>query len=541
MIWCIFYLVVSHFIYEQTEDTLDNSIIKITDQLSTEFTQLEQLCYTLQSNQTLQDFFLAEDTITRINLAGLLESKLHNQYNAAFVSDVIAMDVTGEFYRITGSFSNPSAQLLARQLEGTELPSHITVSTQGELRLGYVVGIYDEDSQLLGYFLMLTNRDKLYTLVQSYHLESYLGVSLLSGEDVIINSANFTDGTMSVQKQMGITPFQVVCTVSEAHLHTATQYFTVASLLTLAFSALALWGCVLILQKLFIQPMIHIIDNAKSIGDSTDEHQLSHTGQEEFDGLVDEINHLILQLEDRTQATFALERAVQATEIERQTAIVTSLKKQINAHFTVNTLAVIRGLNQKGETEKVGKLSDGLAYLLRYAYDGDESISCLNEVIILEKYVVMMQIRYPNRFTSDLDVDDDIEDTQIPRMLLQPILENAIIHGFANETGHHLALWGQQIGHTLKFVITDTGCGMSPETLQKLQDTIQAVTPTSHSVHGLKQIALANIQKRIVTDFGMEYGLTISSELEKGTAVTLTLPAYGWCRDRDWLIFINSQ
>ncbi|WP_409968710.1 histidine kinase [Bengtsoniella intestinalis] len=524
VIWGIFYLVVSRFIYDQTESTLNTSIIQITDQLSAEFTQLEQLCYTLQDNATLQAFFTTDDTMARIVLAGDLEAELQNQYNASFVSDVIAMDVDGDFYRLTGSFSNPSAQLLSRQLETLSLPSHITVSTQGELRLGYVVGIYDDAGSMLGYFLMLTSREKLYTLVQSYHLDSYLSVSLLSGDDVIINSGNFTDDTMTMEKQMGITPFSVVCSVNEDHLHTATQYFTMATIWTLILSGIALWGCILLLKTLFLQPMLHIIGNAKSIGHSATESQLSHTGQADFDGLVDEINHLIVQLEERTQATFALERAVHTTELERQTAIVASLKKQINAHFTVNTLAVIRGLNRQGETEKVAKLSDGLAHLLRYAYDGDESISCLSEVIVLEKYATMMQIRYPERFEPDFDIHYAIEERQIPRMLLQPILENAIIHGFSDHTGCHLTLWGEKIHKNLCFTITDDGCGMTSDKLKTLQDTIAAVTPTSHNPDGLKQIALANIQKRVVTEFGVGFGLTIQSTQGQGTTVTLTIP-----------------
>lgn len=136
----------------------------------------------------------------------------------------------------------------------------------------------------------------------------------------------------------------------------------------------------------------------------------------------------------------------------------------------------------------------------------------------------MMQIRYPNRFTADLDIDCDMEDMHIPRMLLQPILENSIVHGFANETGHHLTLKGSFTGDKFEFIIKDDGCGMTEEAYLDVQGAIEAITPTSHAPHGLHQIALANIQKRVVADFGVGFGLTIASQLAVGTTVTLTIP-----------------
>lgn len=527
LIWSIFYIVISNFIYEQTKNQVDVSILQITDELLSEFIDIEQLCYAQQNSISLHNYFMSDDTIEKFSYAGTLDAEIEGQYNSAFVSDIIAIDIEGSFYRIYGNLSNSSAQLLSRQVSEMSLPSNIIVSTQGEIRLGYAVASYDETGSVLGYFVILTSADKLYTLLQSYHLESYLSIALLSADEVIMSSDNYiptSDTSLSVTKQLGLTQFKLICAVDEAYLSSTIEYLPISAIWTVIFSSLALWICIRIFQKLFLRPMLHIMDNAKEIATSKSETQLSHTGQIEFDELVDEINTLILQLEERTQATFTLERTIQTVELERRNAIITSLKKQINAHFTVNTLTIIRRLNQLGETEKVGKLCDGLAYLLRYAHDGDELISCMDELFVLEKYITMMQIRYPNRFESELYIESDIEDLHIPRMLIQPIIENAIVHGFANSTGHKLKLYGRPYSSGIEFLISDDGCGISQNTLKNLRDSIEDIEANSHFPNGLEQIALLNIQKRIITDFGEGYGVSIDSKLNEGTCVRLYLP-----------------
>ena len=86
-----------------------------------------------------------------------------------------------------------------------------------------------------------------------------------------------------------------------------------------------------------------------------------------------------------------------------------------------------------GENEKAGLLCDGLSFLLRYANAGDSYISGMEEFFVLEKYVEIMEIRYPDRFTAEIEMEDALEGVELPRMLLQPIVENSILHGWKVE------------------------------------------------------------------------------------------------------------
>ncbi len=532
--WAGFYGRASNTIEESAENLVIQVSGRVSDLVYTTFLYLEHTAMVLSTSPDVVELLQESDPLTYYALRDEVVALTDSVYQPnGLVDDIVLYDMEGSYCRLRGDLGNTAATRMGYLLPTQTLMQHGTVVLEGDSYLTYIIEVSSED-ETVGYVVFLMETTRLQNIFESYDTSGLLSVGLVAEETLVSGATNMTTlsevtllaNTYSLTP-IGTSPFSVLVWDDGALNNQVFQYFILVGLFITALLLLLMGGSYRLLGQLVFTPMLKLMDNAKEVEQDSARLLLDMTGQPEVDQLVTQFNHLILQLEERTQATFDLERTVQATEIARQEAIVTSLKKQINAHFTVNTLAVIRGLNQRGETEKVGKLSDGLAYLLRYAYDGDESISCLNEIIVLEKYSTMMQIRYPHRFTADLDIHCDIEDIHIPRMLLQPILENAIVHGFANQTGRHLTLWGSEENHTLRFTIADDGCGMSEDTLSELQATIQAVSPTSHSPDGLHQIALANIQKRVVTDFGLGYGLTLDSQCGKGTSVTLTLPAHG--------------
>ncbi len=209
--------------------------------------------------------------------------------------------------------------------------------------------------------------------------------------------------------------------------------------------------------------------------------------------------------------------------IEHQRAVIVSLKKQINAHFTVNALNTVRALIKKKNNERAEEICEGLSGLLQYANAGDEGITVLEEFSMLERYLAIMHTRYPGKFATNLEFADELADVKIPRMLLQPVVENAILHGFQNRDGGCIHILCEESKNTIRIQVSDDGCGMKKETLEALREHLQKNTGDD-MMQGLSHVALPNIQKRIQASFGMEYGVTIESELGKGTRVTLNIP-----------------
>ncbi len=216
---------------------------------------------------------------------------------------------------------------------------------------------------------------------------------------------------------------------------------------------------------------------------------------------------------------------LQQIRIEHQNAVIFSLKKQINAHFTVNSLNSVRALIKKKENDRAAEICDGLSGLLQYANAGDETIAVLDEFSMLERYLAIMHARYPNKFTANLEFDDELADVKIPRMLLQPVVENAILHGFRGENIGEINILCEIKGKTVRLSVNDNGCGINEKVLETLREDLRHYS-YADIAQGLSHVALPNIQKRIQTDFGSDFGVTIESEQGKGTSVTLILPIF---------------
>ena len=135
-----------------------------------------------------------------------------------------------------------------------------------------------------------------------------------------------------------------------------------------------------------------------------------------------------------------------------------------------------------------------------------------------------MQVRYPGRIEAEVELDDAYADLCIPRMLLQPLVENSIRHGLAGGKGH-ITVGAVQTESELKISVKDDGKGMFPERLSEVRESIK----NAEEMEGedLDGIALCNIERRIRMVCGDSYGLTIESSEGEGTEVTVHLPREG--------------
>lgn len=236
---------------------------------------------------------------------------------------------------------------------------------------------------------------------------------------------------------------------------------------------------------------------------------------------------MVERIEQKEREIYEANYSLQEAELKRQKALIVSLKKQISAHFTVNVLSIIKALSSTGENEKAGMLCDGLSFLLRYANAGDAYISGMEEFFVLEKYAEIMEIRYPGKFTVNIDVADELEDIEIPRMLLQPVVENSIVHGIiGNESKgpgsiHVYACFEDE---AVLFNVEDNGCGMNEEVLEELRDKLRNVDGENTEVEGLSHVALVNIERRIRSYFGNGFGMAVESQSGIGTKISVRLP-----------------
>ncbi|OPH50409.1 hypothetical protein BC351_07035 [Paenibacillus ferrarius] len=216
---------------------------------------------------------------------------------------------------------------------------------------------------------------------------------------------------------------------------------------------------------------------------------------------------------------------IQELIIERQEqerlknrAEIDALQSQINPHFLVNTLNAIKIMAMLSKATNLVEMTDSLIKLLSSTFHrGGSYIQLYDELQSLEKYVHIMKVRYGDRFKVEYDLDESVTDTYILKLLLQPILENAIIHGFyGKEAMGIVKISCKKQRDQLIITITDNGKGMKQPTMEALLQT--------KKVESLCGIGIANVNDRIRLNYGEPYGLEIDSELGVGTEVIVVLP-----------------
>lgn len=197
------------------------------------------------------------------------------------------------------------------------------------------------------------------------------------------------------------------------------------------------------------------------------------------------------------------------------------LQAQINPHFLYNTLDAIvwsaEAGNQKQVVSMVGSLSDFFRTSLNR---GKEIITIREELQHVRSYLEIQQIRYQDILSYEISVPEDIFEYRIPKITLQPLVENALYHGIKNRRGGgKIVVSGENKEDCVLLKVIDDGMGMTKERKAEVERGLREATPEESSIYGLY-----NINERIRLTYGGSYGIYLESQFEKGTVVTVRLP-----------------
>ncbi|MDU6359862.1 MAG: sensor histidine kinase [Clostridiales bacterium] len=225
-----------------------------------------------------------------------------------------------------------------------------------------------------------------------------------------------------------------------------------------------------------------------------------------FKEMVYKIEGLIEQVEDN-------QKKLRKSELK-------VLQSQINPHFLYNSLDTIIWLGEREECEKVVQMTAALARYFRLSLSkGKEVITIYEEVEHVKHYLQIQKIRYASKLTYTIEVSPDIFDEMIVKIVLQPLVENALYHGIKDlEEGGYIRVLGFREGNNIILEVYDNGKGMSRE---QIKNILKAPSSTSITKGG---VAIKNVHERIQVYFGQDYGLSYESEYGKWTKVRITIP-----------------
>ena len=309
------------------------------------------------------------------------------------------------------------------------------------------------------------------------------------------------------------TDWVVVTVVDESQL--GQRFYPVGGLLLLIVAVL------LVLFYLFsryflnaiISPIHTVCEGMSRLDGSDLDVYVEPTGEREIHDLMVSFNEMVQSIKNMFRMT-------EETTQKKHEAEIQALQRQINPHFIVNTLNSIRFMAEVAKFEGIRKMAESLVSIVSCSFRSNASFySVADELEILRTYVYIMRIRYSNGFDVSYAVAEDCLDYLLPRLTLQPIVENSITHGFddsSEELGEiNISVYTND--DYLCLEVKDNGRGMTREQIDTL---LSGKQPPSDS----SGIGVENVRERLKLHFGERAGITMDSELGKFTRTVLRIP-----------------
>ncbi|MFB5268398.1 sensor histidine kinase [Paenibacillus enshidis] len=233
-------------------------------------------------------------------------------------------------------------------------------------------------------------------------------------------------------------------------------------------------------------------------------------------------------LMDRIGILFA---KISSEQEQKARAELRVLQAQIKPHFLFNTLESINGLAVRGEGRKVSEMVIRLAGMLRTSIQEREEITLAEEISHLRSYLEIQQYRFSGLFTYEIFIPEELRACLVLKLTLQPLVENAIQHGFEGRTSGgvlHIAVWEEQGDIILE--AADNGAGISPEVLGTFQYMIREQDDSAAGSRWFGEqrgLGVRNVADRIRIQYGSSYGIIICSHKDSGTVIRCKIPKYG--------------
>lgn len=284
---------------------------------------------------------------------------------------------------------------------------------------------------------------------------------------------------------------------------------------------LSLLGSVVLsvmLSLLVSGPIIKLTERVKSIKMESLEMQTSEDTGDEVSVLESHIALFVERIKELIHKEYE-------TKLQAKTAQINALQAQINPHFLHNTLQMIGSIALSKDVREVYNIATALSDILRYSINYESVMVTIQEELAhLDNYFLIQKQRFYDKFTVELLIDEKVKQCLIPKLLIQPIVENSFKHGFERCTDQwHLVIIAYLSEGKVHVIIKDNGAGISGEKLEELDRRLEE--DTAVQLGRSEHIGLLNVNARIKLYFSQNDGLQLKTGAGRGTEITLVFDA----------------
>ncbi|MFA6846694.1 MAG: sensor histidine kinase, partial [Sphaerochaetaceae bacterium] len=341
-------------------------------------------------------------------------------------------------------------------------------------------------------------------------LVNSMGKSLLDWKDTdtVLNNGKPYYATSNLLTSYNVKVITLTSTLAQSHFFKLGELFLV---LLLAFMILLIFILGQRTARNSLQPINVLLNAIQQFLGGNLEYRIKERTFDEFQILFDGFNQMMVKLQALLKNNSELLERKRLMEVKQ-------LEKQFNPHFVYNVLETLKYeilINQKQASQMVVTFANLMRYSINY---GNGKVSLGTDIKYVQDYLLLQKMRFSDRLSYSLHVDESLLNCQIPKLLIQPIVENCLSHGIEDEKALNIQIQVKEDAGNINFIVTDNGCGIQPErlaSLKKLFETEDAMP---------EHIGLYDVEREVKLLYGNGYGLDIASEFGNGTRVCLTIP-----------------
>jgi len=273
----------------------------------------------------------------------------------------------------------------------------------------------------------------------------------------------------------------------------------------------------ILLTRSLTTPLSRMVGSLQQIKDGATDVRLTGLKRDEVGSLGQTINEML----DRIQALIAEEYKV--TLLLKQ-AEYKALQAQVNPHFLYNSLETMRDVAAAQQCHTVSAMCQALSNIFRYSIDMKDPLATVeDEILHIKNYTYVMNVRTRNSVALELRIENELLQERVPRLSLQPLVENSFTHGLKNKRGpKRIVIAGAIQDGSIVLSVSDNGVGMDAEEINR-----QLQSGPAEALDKSSSVGLGNIHARTRLLFGEKYGVTVHSALGEGSTVTLAVPRAG--------------
>lgn len=270
-----------------------------------------------------------------------------------------------------------------------------------------------------------------------------------------------------------------------------------------------------LIVRLTTAPLTAFSRRMKEVGNGNFSPIGENGGSRELLALSRSFNEMVSHIDELINQNYV-------SEINEKTARLAALEAQLNPHFLYNTLQAIGTEALLNDQPQINRMLASLAANLRYSIKSGDPVRLKDEIVYVNNYIMLQKMRFEERLHVQIEIPDEYDNFLIPKISIQTLVENSILHGFGDTTESiSIRIHASRKNELLQIQVTDDGCGIDEPHLQELKSEFQNYLTPGH----IGKIGLANLYSRLQILYQGKASLEIESSPHQGTAVTLLLPA----------------